>query len=89
MSAGLESGCHNHIDTGCLQGDGLVPGRGGADRADALATTLFKNLLRNAVDEREGRHLSIEQNAHLIFEAKRLIRGAVKPCPSGRGYKAP
>jgi hypothetical protein len=55
MSAGLESGCHNHIDTGFLQGDGLVPCRRGADREDALAMTTFENLLRrNAVDEREG-----------------------------------
>jgi len=76
MSVGLESGGHNHIDTGFLQGDGLVPCRRGANRKDALALTLFENLLRrNAVDEREGRHLSIQQNAHLIFifEAKRLV----------------
>ncbi len=40
MSAGLESGCHNHIDTGFLHGDGLVPCRRGADREDPLAMTL-------------------------------------------------
>src|SRR5580692_10179341 len=74
MSPGLESGCHNHIDTGLLQGDGLVPCRRGADREDALAMALSENLLRrNAVDEREGRHLTIDQNAHLIFEANWFV----------------
>ena len=39
------------IDTGLLQSNGLVPCGRGADREDALAMTLFEDLLRrNAVD---------------------------------------
>ncbi len=74
MSAGLESRCHDYINTGFLQRDSLIPRRRGANRNDALTMTLLENLLRrNAEDEREDRHLGIEQNAHLIFETNRLV----------------
>ncbi len=78
MSASLKSGCHNHIDTGLIQSDGLVRCCRGADRENALAMALFENFLRrNAEDERESRDLRIEQNAHLIFEAKRFVWGVL------------
>jgi hypothetical protein len=53
MSANLESGCYNGIDTGLLQGSGLVACRRGTNSYGAVAMTRFENLLRrNALDER-------------------------------------
>jgi hypothetical protein len=53
MSANLESGCYNGIDTGLLQGSGLVACRRGTNSYGAVAMTLFENLRRrNALDER-------------------------------------
>jgi len=74
MSASVESGSYNHVDTGLFQSDGLVRSRRGTDRDDVLAMILFKNFVRrNAVDEREDRHLSIEENTRLIFKAQGLV----------------
>ena len=55
MSAGLESGCHNDIDTGFLQSYGLVPCRRGADREDVRVMTLFETYRRGRADCRSSR----------------------------------
>ena len=74
MSAGLESGCDNDIDAGMLQRDGFVGRCRGADRDDAVAMTVFKNLSgRNAEDEGEDGHLGVEQNARLVLDRKSVV----------------
>ncbi len=81
MSARLKARSNHHFDSSLFQSKGFVRRGSRSECNDPFLPCLVQNLFRrNTEDKREGRNVSIEKHARLIFKPDRLVPCKYRLC---------